>query len=95
MKRFFPTLVIVLLAGAGLAQQLAEEAVVINVEVPVRVFKGNRFINDLSINDFEIFEDRKPQKLEAVYLIKKRAVERRDEIQRFAPRTNRNFFLFF
>jgi VWFA-related protein len=95
MKRFFPTLALVLLAGAGLAQQLAEEAVVINVEVPVRVFKGNRFINDLSINDFEIFEDSKPQKLEAVYLIKKRAVERRDEIQRFAPRTDRNFFLFF
>jgi VWFA-related protein len=95
MKRFFSTLALVLLAGAGLAQQLAEEAVVINVEVPVRVFKGNRFINDLSINDFEIFEDSKPQKLEAVYLIKKRTVERRDEIQRFAPRTDRNFFLFF
>jgi len=95
MKRFFPTLAVVLLAGLALAQQLAEEAVVINVEVPVRIFKGNRFIDDLTINDFEITENEKPQKLEAVYYIKKRSVERRDEVQRFVPQTNRNFYLFF
>ncbi len=95
MKKSFATLALVLLAGLGLAQQLAEEAFVINVEVPVRVFKGNRFIDDLTINDFEITENGKPQKLEAVYYVKKRSVERRDEIQRFAPQTNRNFYLFF
>ena len=95
MKRFFPTLAVVLLAGLALAQQLAEEAVVINVEVPVRIFKGNRFIDDLTINDFEITENGKPQKLEAVYYVKKRSVERRDEVQRFVPQTNRNFYLFF
>jgi hypothetical protein len=95
MKRFFPPLAVVLLAGLGLAQQLAEEAFVINIEVPVRVFKGSRFIDDLTINDFEITENGKPQKLEAVYYIKKRSVERRDEVQRFVPQTNRNFYLFF
>lgn len=95
MKRFFPTLAVVLLAGLALAQQLAEEAFVINIEVPVRVFKGSRFIDDLTINDFEITENGKPQKLEAVYYIKKRSVERRDEVQRFVPQTNRSFYLFF
>ena len=95
MKRFFPTLAVVLLAGLALAQQLAEEAFVINIEVPVRVFKGSRFIDDLTINDFEITENGKPQKLEAVYYVKKRSVERRDEVQRFTPQTNRNFYLFF
>ena len=95
MKRFFPTLALVLLAGLGLAQQLTEEAFVINIEVPVRVFKGSRFIDDLTINDFEITENGKAQKLEAVYYVKKRSVERRDEVQRFAPQTNRNFYLFF
>ncbi len=95
MKRFFPTLAVVLLAGLALAQQLAEEAFVINIEVPVRVFKGSRFIDDLTINDFEITENGKPQKLEAVYYVKKRSVERRDEVQRFVPQTNRNFYLFF
>jgi hypothetical protein len=95
MKRFFPTLAVVLLAGLALAQQLAEEAFVINIEVPVRVFKGSRFIDDLTINDFEITENEKPQKLEAVYYIKKRSVERRDEVQRFVPQTNRSFYLFF
>jgi len=95
MKRFFPTLAVVLLAGLALAQQLAEEAFVINIEVPVHVFKGSRFIDDLTINDFEITENGKPQKLEAVYYVKKRSVERRDEVQRFVPQTNRNFYLFF
>jgi len=95
MRKLLPALVYFLLAGLSLAQQLAEESIVINVEVPVRVFKGSRFIDNLTLNDFEIYEDGKLQKLEAVYLIKKRAVERRDEIQRFAPQTARSFYLFF
>jgi hypothetical protein len=95
MKHAVATMAFILLAGLGLAQQLAEEAFVINVEVPVRVFKGNRFVDNLTIKDFELFEDGKPQKLEAVYLIKKRDVERRDEVKSFNPRTNRSFYLFF
>ncbi len=76
-------------------QKLSEETMVINVEVPVRVFKGNRFIDDLTLNDFEVFEDGIPQRVEAVYLVKKRSIERREENKRFAPETSRNFYLFF
>ena len=77
------------------AQQISEEAVVLNVEVPVRVFQGNTFIDDLTINDFEVFEDGKKQRIEAVYLVKKRSIERSEEKKRFTPDTARNFYIFF
>jgi hypothetical protein len=76
-------------------QQVAEESVVINIEVPVRVFESGRFIDDLTIKDFEVFEDGRLQKIEAVYLVKKTSVERSEESRRFAPNTERNFYLFF
>jgi hypothetical protein len=76
-------------------QQVAEESVVINIEVPVRVFEGGRFIDDLTIKDFEVLEEGKPQKIEAVYLVKKTSVERSEESRRFSPNTERNFYLFF
>ena len=52
-------------------------------------------MTDLSLDDFEIFEDGKPQKLEAVYFVQRNSVERRSETKRFTPNTSRNFFLFF
>lgn len=77
------------------AQEITHESLVINIEVPVRVFDGNIFIDSLTIDDFEVFEDGIPQRVEAVYLIKKRTIERREEKQRFVPETTRNFYLFF
>jgi hypothetical protein len=76
-------------------QQVAEEAVVVNIEVPVRVFQNGDFVEDLTIRDFEIFEEGIPQRIEAVYLVKKRTVERSEEKKRFVPSTQRMFFLFF
>jgi hypothetical protein len=77
------------------SQQTAEEAVVINIEVPVRVFQDGNFVENLTIKDFEILEEGVPQRIEAVYLIKKRTVERSEEKRRFVPSTQRIFFLFF
>ncbi len=76
-------------------QSFIEQSLVINVEVPVRVFKDNKFIDNLTIEDFEVFEDGIPQKIEAVYLVKKRTIERSDEKKRFNPETSRTFYLFF
>jgi hypothetical protein len=76
-------------------QEIQEQSFVVNIEVPVRVYKGDQFAGDLNIDDFEVFEDGVPQKIEAVYLIKKRNVERSEEKRRFIPETNRNFYLFF
>lgn len=77
------------------AQQLHEERSVVNVGVPVRVFKGPAFVDTLNLGDFEVLEDGLPQKVEAVYLIHQTAVERREELNRFDPPTSRHFYLFF
>jgi hypothetical protein len=72
-----------------------EVSIVVNIEVPVRVYSDAKFVDDLTIDDFEIWEEGISQKIEAVYLIKKMAVERSDEKRRYSPDTKRNYFLFF
>ncbi len=37
-------------------QIFKEETLVVNVEVPVRVFKDGKFMDNLTINDFLFFE---------------------------------------
>ncbi|MEE8605359.1 MAG: hypothetical protein V3S65_08290 [Candidatus Aminicenantaceae bacterium] len=77
-------------------QEIQEQATAINIEIPVRVFKGNKFIDNLTINDFEVFEDGKLQKIEAVYLIQERQVQREESEKPFFPETKkRNFILIF
>jgi len=95
MKKLFLFTAVSILSFSVFSQQITKETFVINVEVPVRVFKGNAFVDNLAIDDFEITEDGVPQKIEAVYLVKKRSIERREEKKRFAPKTSRNFYLFF
>lgn len=69
-----------LLSLSVFSQQIfKEESFVINVEVTARVFKGGMFVDDLTINDFQVFEEGIPQKIEAVYLVKKRTIERSEE----------------
>jgi hypothetical protein len=79
----------------ALAQQVREESLVVNVEVPVRVFKGSSFIDSLTAADFEVYENGVPQKIEAIYMVKKRTIERREEETKFKPDTVRNFYLLF
>jgi len=43
-----------ILASLLSGQQVQEEAIAINIEVPVRVHDGNKFIENLAIGDFEI-----------------------------------------
>ncbi len=95
MKKILFLLVFIMSCLSVFAQQISEKAVVLNVEVPVRVFQKNTFIDDLTINDFEVFENGKKQRIEAVYLVKKRSIERSEEKKRFAPDTVRNFYIFF
>jgi len=52
---------------------------VVSIEVPVRVYKKGRFVKDLSIQDFMLLEDGKPQRIDAVYLIKKKTIEREEK----------------
>lgn len=95
MKKYTLLLILLLLGPISFSQEVAERSVVINVEVPVRVFDANGFVDDLGIDDFELDEDNVRQKVEAVYLIKKRTIERSDEKKKFMPKTARNFYIIF
>lgn len=52
-------------------QKYQEVAIAVNVSVPVRVFDGQKFVDNLSKEDFLVYEDGVPQPVTAVYLIKK------------------------
>ena len=102
MKKHTILLAILVLGLTLFAQEIQEEAVAINIEVPVRVFKGKTFIDNLTIDDFEIYEDGVLQKTEAVYLIKKMEIVREDsELNKeearkiYAPKVFRNFVFLF
>ena len=93
-----------LLASAAIAavaaapvvpQEIQHQTSALNVEVPVRVFKGASFVDGLTLGDFELLEDGRPQRIEAFYLIKKTIIERSEEPRDVAPRTARHFYLVF
>ena len=88
-------LVLAIAAATGAAQDIQHETRTINIEVPVRVFKGDTFVDDLTIADFELLENGRPQALDAVYLVKKSVVERREDSRTFEPDTGRHFYIFF
>jgi|Deesub1362B_J571_1020462.scaffolds.fasta_scaffold00200_30 hypothetical protein len=97
MRKILPLLLpfAILLIYPLYSQKILERVLVINVEVPVRVYDGNKFVDNLTIKDFEVYEDGKPQKIEAVYLVKRNNIKRSEEKQKFFPKTSRNFFLLF
>ncbi len=83
------------LASTLFTQQEFHDVSVINIEVPVRVFKGDTFVDNLTIDDFEVYEDGVPQKIEAVYLVKKTSIKREEGKKKFVPGVTRHFVLFF
>ena len=97
MRKFLLLAFVVLLGIISAFPQEAfkEVSLVVNIEIPVRVYESSKFVDNLTIDDFEIWEEGISQKIEAVYLIKKMAVERSEEKRRFNPDTQRNYFLFF
>lgn len=101
----FPAAVIFALAALAAAASLAaaQDAApvpqhltgTVSIEVPVRVFKGGAFVDGLPLGDFEVYENGQLQTLDAVYLVKKAFVERREEAKAYRPDTGRHFYLFF
>ncbi|UCE41035.1 MAG: hypothetical protein JSV17_16600 [Candidatus Aminicenantes bacterium] len=103
MKKLIVLSITVILAVFLSAQELQHEAIAINVEVPVRVFKSGVFIDDLTIDDFELYEEGVKQKIDAVYLIKKTTIAREESdltkeeaMIKFAPKPSlRQYILVF
>jgi VWFA-related protein len=81
--------------GQSKSQELKHFVSVVNIEVPVRVFKGDKFVDNLSISDFEVYENGKLQKIEAVYLIKKTSIKKEEapaKVQ-FKPEVKKRHFV--
>lgn len=99
MKKHTILLAILVLDLTLFAQEIQHEAIAVNIEVPVRVYKGDNFVDDLTIKGFEIYEDGILQEADAVYLIKKTNIERaeRPEVEesKSIPEVSRNFVLVF
>jgi len=95
MKRYVLFISFLIFGSAFFAQDIQHQVGVVNIEVPVRVFKGRTFIDDLTIDDFEIYEDNILQKIETVYLIKKNSIKKQEGEQHFFPNVTRNFVLLF
>ncbi len=83
-------------------QEIQEEAIAVNIEVPVRVFTKGQFVGELSIDDFEVYEDGVLQRIEALYLVKKTVIEREEtELDKkmarriYLPEVSRTFVLMF
>jgi len=95
-KRLIILMGVLALSLALFAQEIEHDEIVVNIEVPVRVFDKDRFVDNLTIDDFEVYENGKLQKITACYVIKKTKIERKEEKEaRMAPDVSRNFVLLF
>lgn len=102
MKTHRAILVLFVFCLSAFAQEIQEKAVAVNIEVPVRVFKGDEFVKDLTIEDFLLYENGTLQTVEAVYLIEKARLEKeetrldtKNETKIFTPPLSRQFVLIF
>ncbi len=95
MRRGVISLGLVFICFTLFAQQASFEATAVNVEVTVRVLDGNRFVDNLTIDDFGVYEDGKLQQVQALYFFNKTQIRRREEIREFSPSQQRHFYLFF
>jgi VWFA-related protein len=65
------------------------------IEVPVRVLFDGQFVDNLSLDDFEIFEDGNPQKIDACYLVKGINLEKIQGETSFPVNLSRHYYLLF
>jgi len=73
---------------------LTYEVRVVNIEVPVRVFDGDRFVDSLKLDDFEVLEDGVPQKSRPFIFSRKQNSKGRKRKPLLSPR-HRHFYMFF
>jgi hypothetical protein len=66
-----------------------------SIPVAVRVFDGKQLVTSLTLQDFEVLENGIPRPVEALYLIDKNAIERREAGQNRQPDVTRKFYLLF
>ncbi len=90
-------LIVPVAAGQAVSPPQRHESVVVNIEVPIRVLRKDIFVDGLTLADFEVFENGISQKIEAVYLIKDRRVQREEKAAGTTPprpRSLRHYVLY-
>ncbi len=95
MKKLIIPLLVFLIASNIFSQIDQREVTVRNVIVPVRVYDKNNFVDNLTIEDFELYEDGVLQKIEALHLTDKTQLSRSEGAKGFIPQVSRNFYLLF
>ncbi len=65
------------------------------IPVAVRVLDGNKFVDSLTLRDFEVLENGIPRPIEALYLVDKNAVVKLETGLDSQPDVSRKFYLLF
>jgi hypothetical protein len=78
MTRLVVAMAIFLICIPSSPQEIQHQAVAINIEVPVRVFQGETFIDDLTLEDFELYEEGILHQIDAVYFVEKTDIAREE-----------------
>ena len=84
-----------MIAAPAAAQDAQHQVSVVNIEIPVRVFQGDAFVDSLGFKDFEVLDNGVPQTIEAIYLVRKTEIARTEGKRGNAPQVSRQFVLFF
>ncbi len=72
-----------------------QQAAIINVAVPVRVLDRGSFVDSVTIDDFELYEDGILQKIDALYLVKDANAARKETAREFDPQLSRTFYFLY
>jgi hypothetical protein len=95
MKKLSMTIIFLLFSLFLFSSQDQSVSPTTSISVPVRVLDGQTFVDSVTLENFEVYENGILQKIEALYLIKNSVVERRDTIREFNPVLARDFYLLF
>jgi len=96
-ERFAASLIgIVLFASLAVpAARIGQRTTFAPIQVLVRVFDGTRFVDDLKLGDFEIYEDGYSIPPDSLHLVKGRSIARGEGPATFRPDTSRTYYLMF
>jgi hypothetical protein len=85
-------LLLPLAMGAG---QEAGKAAAAPVSVRVHVSESGRFVDSLTLKDFEVYEDGVLQQIDSLYVVKGQTIGRREGVSPTEPDVSRSYYLLF
>ncbi len=95
MKKFIFSILCLFLTLNLFPQIDQQQAIIVNVAVPVRVLDGSSFVNTVTIDDFELYENGILQKIDSLYLIKDTNEARKEVDRDLDPVLSRTFYFLF